>query len=92
MSFGGCIDKLIVYIHSVGYYSAINKGRNICIHAVKWMNLKCRTLNKRSRSHDYILYGSMYVAFWKRQITGTENRSVFGRSQGEVEGLTGKRV
>lgn len=36
------------------------------------MNLKCSMLNKRSQSHDYVLYDSTYVTFWKRQIIGTE--------------------
>lgn len=57
-----------------------NKGTNIFTHVAKQMNLKRSMLNKRSQSHHYILYDSMYMTFWKRQIIGTENRSVVGSS------------
>lgn len=43
------------------------------------MNLKCSMLNKSSQSHGYMLYDSMSMTFWTRQIKGTENRSVVGK-------------
>lgn len=41
------------------------------------MDLKCRALNKRSRSHDDVLCESMHVTFWERQIVGPEQISVW---------------
>lgn len=52
------------------------------MHAAKWINLNCSMLSERSQSRDYMLYDSMSMTFWKRQIMGTENRSA---------GVKGKR-
>lgn len=45
-------------------FSGILSNRKV---PITWMTLKCIMLNKRSQSHGYMPYRSIYITCWKRQ-------------------------